>query len=190
MTKTPCTLRSLPPPYTSQALQAARASQLADIMNPRALHLHTVHLTPLLSSKFQIEEHFPLHQTAVSCVCVQCPSKRAYSGAGISHRGSCRVNWPDPRPTASPRGPAQDTQHLLSKLTRNNDIEAFLCTFEHVAHRNGWPERDLAHAITPLFIRDAQRACHALPNKEAADYTILCEEILARCGLSSSQAAS
>lgn len=45
--------------------------------------------------------------------------------------------------------PTRDAHCLLNKLTGEDDIEAFLGTFEHVVHREGWPIRDWACTNTP-----------------------------------------
>lgn len=75
--------------------------------------------------------------------------------------------------------PAQDTQCLLTKLTGDDDIKAFLGTFKRVAFREGWPEREWANALAPLLTGDAQQAYHALPNDGATNHPTLSDEILA-----------
>lgn len=45
---------------------------------------------------------------------------------------------------------AQDAQHLLTKLTANDDVEAFLGTFEKVTTQEGWALRDWSCALASL----------------------------------------
>lgn len=79
----------------------------------------------------------------------------------------------------------RDAQHLLSKMTSYDDIEAYLTTFKRVATREGWPLRDWAYILAPLLTREAKRAYTSLPEEEAEDYHSLKTEVLACCSLSS-----
>lgn len=81
--------------------------------------------------------------------------------------------------------PTQDAQNLLSNITIDDNVEAYLVTFERVAIREDWPLREWAHILAPLLTGEAQIAYFAMPEEEAEDYHSLKTEMLACCGLSS-----
>lgn len=69
-------------------------------------------------------------------------------------------------------------------MTMEDDVEAFLETFERTAKWEGWPQGDWADVLAPLLTGAAQLAYHALELDEAHDYELMKVEILARCGQS------
>ncbi len=82
---------------------------------------------------------------------------------------------PEPRATA---------HQLLTKLTSQDDVEAYLHTLEVVARREGWDQAEWAQLLAPLLTGEPQRVYYSLPAVSANDYAILKTEILARVGLS------
>ena len=71
---------------------------------------------------------------------------------------------------------------VLTKLTADNEIEAYLHTFEVVAGREGWPRADWAKVLAP-FLSGEVSPYYALLTDEAEDYTCLKAAVLARAGL-------
>lgn len=83
--------------------------------------------------------------------------------------------------------PCHDAQHLLTKLTPHNDIEAYLHTFKKIPSRRG---------LAMSGVVFSYRCCQVMLNMPTVYYQtrirmdeLLKAEILARCGLSSTQAA-
>ena len=72
----------------------------------------------------------------------------------------------------------------LTKLTADDDVEAYLELFERVATREGWPRESWAHTLAPFLTGEAQQACRDLSPREAANYDELRTAILARYGFS------
>lgn len=85
--------------------------------------------------------------------------------------------------------PAWDTHRLLLEMSSNDDKKAFLGMFEQKARHEGWTRDVCSRLIVPLMTGEAQQAYYVLPTEEA-DYLILCNEILAHCGLSPSCATA
>lgn len=65
--------------------------------------------------------------------------------------------------------PSQDTQHLLSKLTADNDVKAFLGIFVRVAIQKGWPQWYWTNALGSLLAGEAQQAYYASLSEDATD---------------------
>ena len=84
------------------------------------------------------------------------------------------------RETTQPRQPGE----VLTKLSKDDDIEAYLEVFERTAARERWPVADWASHLAPFLTGEAQRAYRDLPLAEARDYRRLKEAILASEGFS------
>ncbi|KAI7813969.1 hypothetical protein IRJ41_005290 [Triplophysa rosa] len=98
----------------------------------------------------------------------------------LREAAAARVPLPDARSTA---------HQLLTKLTAQDDIEAYLHTFEVVATREAWDKAEWARILAPLLTGEAQRVYFALQTLASEDYDALKREILARIGLSPISAA-
>ena len=61
----------------------------------------------------------------------------------------------------------------LTKLGPDDDVEAFLETFEQVATREGWPEAQWACIVAPFLTGPAQQASQDLPPEQASQYRVL-----------------
>ncbi|KAI7802247.1 hypothetical protein IRJ41_004894 [Triplophysa rosa] len=77
----------------------------------------------------------------------------------------------------------------LPELTDQDDVEAYLHTFEVIAAREAWDKAEWVKILAPFLTGEAQRAYYALPTVAAEDYDVLKAEILARMGLSAISAA-
>ncbi|KAK3543953.1 hypothetical protein QTP70_031863 [Hemibagrus guttatus] len=90
-----------------------------------------------------------------------------------------------PQAAAFPRPePGHAAQHLLTKMTAEDDVEAFLETFKRIAKREDWPQWDWADVLTPLLTGDAQLVYYALEILQAREYERVKAEIFTRCGQS------
>lgn len=78
----------------------------------------------------------------------------------------------------------REALHLLTKLGTDNDVEAFLATFERVARREEWPTDSWSRVLALLLMN------YALSEAEAASLPRLRQEILDHCDLSPTRAAS
>uniref|UniRef100_A0A4W5Q6E8 SCAN box domain-containing protein n=1 Tax=Hucho hucho TaxID=62062 RepID=A0A4W5Q6E8_9TELE len=83
--------------------------------------------------------------------------------------------------------PAANTQrranHFLQKMTKQDDLEAYLTTFERTAEREKWPKEEWAGLLAPYLPGDAQKAYFDLELKDAQDYDKLRGETLTRLGV-------
>ena len=73
---------------------------------------------------------------------------------------------------------------ILTKLTPEDDVEAYLELFERTALRERWPPAEWGHAIAPYLTGEAQRVCRDLTTADAADFRKLKAAILASQGYS------
>ncbi|XP_066518865.1 uncharacterized protein [Hoplias malabaricus] len=85
--------------------------------------------------------------------------------------------------------PKQAAHHLLMKLAPEDDVEAYLHTFEIVAEREVWDRELWVEILAPFLSGEAQLAYYSLAPDHAHDYDQLKREILARVGLSPAAAA-
>ena len=84
------------------------------------------------------------------------------------------------REAKPPRAPSD----VLTKLTPEDDVEAYIEVFECTATREDWPVADWASILAPFLSGEAQRACRDLPVADARDFVKLKAAILARHGYS------
>lgn len=68
---------------------------------------------------------------------------------------------------------------FLSKMTADDDPEAFLLTFERTDEREGWPKTQWEGLVAPLLSGESQKAYYDLESAEAGDYEKVKWEILA-----------
>ena len=61
----------------------------------------------------------------------------------------------------------------LTKLGPDDDVEAYLEVFERTARREGWPEDQWAHILSPFHTGPAQQASQVLKPGQASHYTTL-----------------
>lgn len=54
--------------------------------------------------------------------------------------------------------PSHEALRLLTKLGADEDVEAFLTTFERLARRQQWSMGSWSHALVPLLTAEAQPA--------------------------------
>jgi hypothetical protein len=73
---------------------------------------------------------------------------------------------------------------FLLKLTEDDEVETYLCTFERIALRKGWPRPKSASLLAPFLSGNAQKAHWDLNDEQAAIYDGLKREILGRYGYS------
>ncbi|XP_064159231.1 uncharacterized protein LOC135236676 [Anguilla rostrata] len=78
----------------------------------------------------------------------------------------------------------QKPRDVLTKLTPEDDVEAYLELFERTAHREGWARGDWGSILTPFLTGEAQKACRDLSAVEAESYGNLKVAILAQYGYS------
>ena len=68
---------------------------------------------------------------------------------------------------------------VLTKLTPEDDVEAYLELFERTAARERWPVAEWGSILSSFLSGEAQRVCHELPLADARDYAKLKHAILA-----------
>ena len=73
-----------------------------------------------------------------------------------------------------------DTRHILSKLTEEDDIEAYLTTFERMMEGHSIEKAKWSYRLAPNLTGRAQQAFAALPQADVKDYDKLKEAILVR----------
>ena len=69
-----------------------------------------------------------------------------------------------------------------TKLGTDDDVEAYLETFERTAQRENWPVEQWAHIVAPFLTGPAQQASQDLPAETARQYPALKQAILAFYG--------
>ena len=79
---------------------------------------------------------------------------------------------------------AQSPQRFLVKMTKDDDVTAYLELFERVAQREGWPPAEWANILAPYLTGEAQRVYQDMPPGEASSYGHLRTAILAQYGYS------
>ena len=95
----------------------------------------------------------------------------------------------DPGGPLGPQTAHDVARSHLTKLTADDDVEAYLYTFEQTAARERWPRANWADILAPYLTGEAQRAYQALPWPNARNYDTLKQEILLRLGFSPVAAA-
>ena len=70
----------------------------------------------------------------------------------------------------------------LTKLGPDDDVEAYLETFERTAVRESWPEAQWAYILAPFLSGPAQQAYQDLSSEAAAQYRALKRAVLAYHG--------
>uniref|UniRef100_H3A7G6 SCAN box domain-containing protein n=1 Tax=Latimeria chalumnae TaxID=7897 RepID=H3A7G6_LATCH len=86
------------------------------------------------------------------------------------------------RTAENPAWPIQASL-VLQKVTPEDNVEAYLLTFERSAKWEGWPKEQWAGIVAPFLVGDAQKAYFNLELEAAANYTLLKAEILAQAGV-------
>ncbi|XP_061083790.1 uncharacterized protein LOC133118088 [Conger conger] len=85
----------------------------------------------------------------------------------------------------SPRdGSRRTPRDALTKMTADDDVEAYLQVFERAAQREEWPQADRAAILAPFLTGEAQQAYRDMDMADATDYLKLRRAILARYGFS------
>ena len=82
-----------------------------------------------------------------------------------------------------PRRAPPSINNLIPRLSREDDIEAYLVAFERTARREGWPGDEWVGLIAPLLTGPAQAAYYDLCEDADLHYPHLKTEILARYNL-------
>ena len=67
----------------------------------------------------------------------------------------------------------------LTKLGKDDDVEAYLEVFERTAQRERWPSDQWNHILAPLLTASAQQASQDLTPEQASQYPDLKQAILA-----------
>jgi hypothetical protein len=80
--------------------------------------------------------------------------------------------------------PESHPNQFLIKLTEDDYIETYLCTFEQTALREGWPRPKWASLLAPFLSANAQKAYWDLNDEQAANYDGLKWKILRHYGYS------
>ncbi|XP_061106590.1 uncharacterized protein LOC133134426 [Conger conger] len=81
-------------------------------------------------------------------------------------------------------GSRRTPRDALTKMTADDDVEAYLQVFERAAHREEWPQADWAAILAPFLMGEAQQAYQDMAVADATDYLKLRRAILARYGFS------
>ncbi|XP_053505891.1 zinc finger protein with KRAB and SCAN domains 4-like [Ictalurus furcatus] len=84
----------------------------------------------------------------------------------------------------------REVRRLLPPLKPEDDIEAYLETFESIARREEWDRDEWPRILGLLLSGEARTAYYSLSPEEAADYGEVKREILAWCGRNPLQAAA
>lgn len=68
----------------------------------------------------------------------------------------------------------------LSKLGPEDEVEAFLETFEQTLEAAQWPKEQWAYILGPYLTGEAQAAVKVLPKQDAGKYQVVKDAILNR----------
>ncbi|XP_061097667.1 uncharacterized protein LOC133128296 [Conger conger] len=85
---------------------------------------------------------------------------------------------------SSPATSHRTPKDVLLKQTPDDEIEAYLETFERAAYLEKWPQGAWGSLLAPFLSGEAQKAYRGLPPAEAHDYPTLKATILAQYGYS------
>ena len=83
---------------------------------------------------------------------------------------------------AAQGSPTSAPTSLLTKLRKDDDVEAYLEVFERTAQRERWPSDQWAHILSPFLTGPAQQASQDLTPEQASQYPDLKQAILAYYG--------
>lgn len=61
----------------------------------------------------------------------------------------------------------------LTKVCDQDDVEAYLHTFEIIVTREAWERERWAQVLAPFLTGDAQRACYSFQPPQSEDYDVL-----------------
>lgn len=144
--------------------------------NPSIEPTQTSGIDPMLQHMLETK----LHQQAVTQDLAQ--SLRITTQELLQMKESCstdEIPLPDP---------CREAQHLFTKLSSEDNVEAFLETFKRIALREEWEQHTWADILSPLLSGDAQLSYYGRPLP--LNYETLTGEILVRCGLFPTDAAA
>ena len=89
---------------------------------------------------------------------------------------------PTDRPVVT-RG-SNEAELKLQRLTNNDDVEAYLVTFERLMSMYEVPQNHWAYKLAPQLTGQAQQAYAAMPTEEAGNYALVKAAILRRYDIS------
>lgn len=114
-------------------------------------------------------------------VCEMAHHNRDAQAAMMRDFHKAVVALSNPNPTlSSPLSAGKTSWCPLTKLGPDDEIEAYLETFERTAEAAQWPRDQWAHILGPYLTGEAQAAVRTLSKQDAASYKAVKEAILDR----------